>query len=427
MNNFINQFADLLNTTFQPDEILNTVDEITDLLADEMPNHLARWGGAPNLWYYNVNTLRNFIFYRSAFMWTHIQSYFDLAGTYQLFLGVAGGSGSIYINSINAHTFPWQGQYFDQIPIQIQAIPDPGFQFVEWGGINNTNNSITVTSSIDTAFTAIFEPATSDSLAVVINEINYNSANDYDVQDWVELTNNGGGTINLSGWQFKDEDDSHIFIIPEQTMLENGGFIILAEDTAAFNGFFPGVGPIVGNLNFGLSGGGELIRLYDANGVFIDQVMYDDDDPWPEEADGGGPTLELMNPILDNALPESWAYSNNMYGTPGSENSTYQGLVTENILPVPIGFMLGQNYPNPFNPRTVIQYEVPTLGHVTITIYDILGREVIQLVNGIQEPGYRAIIWDAKNEGEFSVGAGLYFYQLKTAAYVNTKKMILVR
>ena len=170
--------------------------------------------------------------------------------------------------------------------------------------------------------------------------------------------------------------------------------------------------------------GGELIRLYDANSVFIDQVIYDDNYPWPEEADGGGPTLELINPILDNALPESWAYSNNMYGTPGSENSTYQGLVTENILPVPTDFMLGQNYPNPFNPRTVIQYEVPTLGHVTITIY---GREVIQLVNGIQEPGYRAIIWDAKNEGEFSVGAGLYFYQLKTAAYVNTKKMILVR
>ncbi len=426
-NNFINQFSDLLNTTFQPDEILNTVDEITDLLADEMPNHLVRWGGAPNLWYYNVNTLRNFIFYRSAFMWSHILSYFDLAGTYQLFLGVAGGSGSININSINAHTFPWQGQYFDQIPIQIQAIPDPGFQFVEWDGINNINNSITVTSSIDTTFTAIFEPATYDSSAVVINEINYNSANDYDVQDWVELTNNGGGPINLSGWQFKDEDDSHIFIIPEQTMLENGGFIILAEDTAVFNGFFPGVGPVVGNLNFGLSGGGELIRLYDANGVFIDQVMYDDNYPWPEEADGDGPTLELTNPILDNALPESWAYSNNMYGTPGNENSAYQGLVTENTLPVPTDFMLGQNYPNPFNPRTVIQYEVPTLEHITITIYDILGREVIQLVGGIQEPGYKAIIWDAKNEAGLSVGAGLYFYQLKTTTYVNTKKMVLVR
>ena len=426
-NNFINQFADLLNTVFQPDEILNTVDEITDLLTDEMPNHLVRWGGAPNLWQYNVNILRNFIFYRSAFMWTHIQSYFDLTGTYQLFLGVDGGNGAIYINSINTHNFPWQGQYYDQIPIQIQAVPDPGFQFVEWDGINNANSSITVTSSMDTAFTAIFEPAAYDSSAVVINEINYNSANNYDVQDWVELTNNGEVPINLSGWKFKDEDDSHMFVIPEQTILESGGFIVLAKDTAIFSGFFPGVSSVVGNLNFGLSGGGELIRLYDANDVAIDQVLYDDSYPWPEEADGGGPTLELTNPALDNYLPESWAYSNNMYGTPGSENSTYQGLVTENVLPLPTDFILAQNYPNPFNPKTVIQYEIPYLEHVTITVYDIMGREVIQLVDKVQEPGYKAIAWDAKNDVGLSVGTGLYFYQLKTTTYVNTKKMVLVR
>ena len=426
-NDFINYFADHLNTTFRPDEILNTVDEITALLTDEMPNHFARWGGAVNMWYYNVNTLRNFIFYRNAFMWSHIQSYFNLVGTYQLHLDMDGGSGSININSIKAYNFPWQGQYFDQIPIQIQAVPAPGFQFVGWAGLNTTSNSITVTSSIDTTITAIFEPATSDSSAIVINEINYNSADDYDTQDWVELANNGSGAINLSGWQFKDEDDSHVFVIPEQTILENGAFIVLAEDTAIFNEFFPGTGPVVGNLNFGFSGGGELIRLYDANGVFIDQVTYDDDDPWPAEADGEGPTLELINPSFDNSLPESWNYSSNLYGTPGVENSIYQSLHTVNILPVPSDYVLRQNYPNPFNPRTVIQYEIPTQGRVTITIYDILGREVVRLVDAVQGPGYKAITWGGKNESGLPVGAGLYFYQLKTAAYVNTKKMILVR
>jgi len=426
-NDFINYFADHLNTTFRPDEILSVVDNITDELAGEMPEHTSRWDLNLAWWYNNVNALRNFIFYRNAFMWSHIQSYFNLAGTYQLHLDMDGGSGSININSINAYNFPWQGQYFDQIPIQIQAVPAPGFQFVGWAGLNTTSNSITVTSSIDTTLTAVFEPATSDSSAIVINEINYNSADDYDAQDWVELTNNGGGAINLSGWQFKDEDDSHVFVIPEQTILENGAFIVLAEDTAIFNEFFPGTGPVVGNLNFGFSGGGELIRLYDANGVFIDQVTYDDDDPWPAEADGEGPTLELINPSLDNALASSWGYSTNMYGTPGSENSVYQELFTENISSVPTDYILRQNYPNPFNPRTVIQYEIPTQGRVTITIYDILGREVVRLVAAVQGPGYKTITWDAKNEVGLAVGAGLYFYQLKTAAYVNTKKMILVR
>ena len=116
-----------------------------------------------------------------------------------------------------------------------------------------------------------------------------------------------------------------------------------------------------------------------------------------------------------------------MYGTPGSENSTYQGLVTENVLRLPTDFILAQNYPNPFNPKTVIQYEIPYLEHVTITVYDIMGREVIQLVNKVQEPGYKAIAWDAKNDVGLSVGTGLYFYQLKTATYVNTKKMVGVR
>ena len=426
-NDFINYFADHLNTTFRPDEILSVVDNITDELAGEMPEHTSRWDLNLAWWYNNVNALRNFIFYRNAFMWSHIQSYFNLAGTYQLHLDMDGGSGSININSINAYNFPWQGQYFDQIPIQIQAVPAPGFQFVGWAGLNTTSNSITVTSSIDTTITAVFEPATSDSSAIVINEINYNSADDYDTRDWVELANNGSGAINLSGWQFKDEDDSHVFVIPEQTILENGAFIVLAEDTAIFNEFFPGTGPVVGNLNFGFSGGGELIRLYDANGVFIDQVTYDDDDPWPAEADGEGPTLELINPSFDNSLPESWNYSSNLYGTPGVENSIYQSLHTVNILPVPSDYVLRQNYPNPFNPRTVIQYEIPTQGRVTITIYDILGREVVRLVAAVQGPGYKTITWDAKNEVGLAVGAGLYFYQLKTAAYVNTKKMILVR
>ena len=311
--------------------------------------------------------------------------------------------------------------------MHLQATPEPGFQFVGWAGLNTTSNSITVTSAIDTTITAVFEPATSDSEAIIINEINYNSADDYDVQDWIELTNNNGSTINLSGWQFKDENDDHVFIIPEQTILENGAFVILAEDTAVFNGCFPGSGPVIGNLGFGLSGGGELLRLYNENGVLIDQVLYDDSDPWPEEADGGGSTLELINPGFENSLPESWNYSNELYGTPGAENSTYHGLSAENIFPVPIKYMLHQNYPNPFNPATVIKYEIPTQGRVAITIFDILGREIIKLVDVVQGPGYNTISWDGKNDSGLTVGAGLYFYQLQTPTYVHTKKMLLIR
>ena len=89
--------------------------------------------------------------------------------------------------------------------------------------------------------------------------------------------------------------------------------------------------------------------------------------------------------------------------------------------------MLHQNYPNPFNPQTVIQYEIPIQGRVVITIFDILGREVIKLVDVVQGHGYKAITWDGKNERGLPVGAGLYFYQLQTPTYIHTKKMVFVR
>ena len=156
-------------------------------------------------------------------------------------------------------------------------------------------------------------------------------------------------------------------------------------------------------------------------------IRDSDSSPWPDEADGNGPTLELINPSFDNSLPESWNYSNEQYGTPSAENSVYQGLTAENVLPVPRHYMLHQNYPNPFNPRTVIQYEVPIQVRVTITIFDLLGRKVVTLVDAVQGPGYKAIAWDGKNKSGLPVGAGLYFYQIQTPTYIHTKKMILVR
>jgi hypothetical protein len=61
---------------------------------------------------------------------------------------------------------------------------------------------------------------------------------------------------------------------------------------------------------FDFSGGGELIRLYNGNGVLIDQVLYDDSGPWPEEADGNGPTLELINQNFDNSSFQVRSYQN---------------------------------------------------------------------------------------------------------------------
>jgi hypothetical protein len=85
-------------------------------------------------------------------------------------------------------------------------------------------------------------------------------------------------------------------------------------------------------------------------------------------------------------------------------------------------YKLEQNYPNPFNPTTSIKYQIPTVAHVTLKVFDVLGREVATLVDGIEEPGYKSVRWNAND-----VASGLYFYRLQAGSFIETKKMLLLR
>ena len=94
---------------------------------------------------------------------------------------------------------------------------------------------------------------------------------------------------------------------------------------------------------------------------------------------------------------------------------------------IPNIYVLYENYPNPFNPVTTLRYDLPENGHVNITIYDMLGREIKTLMDQTQDAGYRSIIWDATNEYGKPVGAGIYLYQIQAGEYMQTKKMVLLK
>ena len=90
-------------------------------------------------------------------------------------------------------------------------------------------------------------------------------------------------------------------------------------------------------------------------------------------------------------------------------------------------FHLKQNYPNPFNPITTLQYNLPEDSFVNITIYDMLGNAVSNLLNANQSSGYKSIQWNAtSNKGE-PVSAGVYLYKIQAGEFVDTKKMILLK
>ena len=100
---------------------------------------------------------------------------------------------------------------------------------------------------------------------------------------------------------------------------------------------------------------------------------------------------------------------------------------TDDDMLSPQTFALHQNYPNPFNPVTILRYDLPEDANVKITIYDMMGRVVSNLVSGQQTAGYKSVVWDATNNTVQPVSAGLYLYAIQAGEFVQTKKMILLK
>jgi hypothetical protein len=89
---------------------------------------------------------------------------------------------------------------------------------------------------------------------------------------------------------------------------------------------------------------------------------------------------------------------------------------------VPTSFALGQNYPNPFNPTTVINYQLPVTGSVSLKVYDVIGREVATLVNEQKDAGNYQVTFNASN-----LASGMYFYRLQAGSYTSVKKLVLMK
>jgi 5'-nucleotidase len=88
----------------------------------------------------------------------------------------------------------------------------------------------------------------------------------------------------------------------------------------------------------------------------------------------------------------------------------------------PSKFSLSQNYPNPFNPSTTIEFSIPQMGHVTLTVYDLIGKEVATLVSQPMNPGLYTVQWNASN-----FPSGVYFCRLNGGTYTETKKLMLLK
>jgi len=289
-----------------------------------MPQHINRWGGSMFEWRSNVSKIKNFIGDRIDYLPGGLNSCYDLSGPYNITLEVEPiNTGQIKFNSltIESDDYPWSGNYHGGIDMLVEAAGN--YAFDHWELDNHVISdpylpSFSLLLSQEDNIKGVF--SSNAASGIVINEINYNSSDDFDPEDWVELYNPSESPINIGNWKLKDEDNDHVFPIPENTILSGGDHLVLCKDATAFESQFPEVTNFIGDLGYGLGGGGDMVRLFDSNDTLMDEVEYDDEDPWPEQADGEGPTLELIYPYLDNSLAENWAASEG-YGSPGRENA----------------------------------------------------------------------------------------------------------
>lgn len=419
---FINSFADQINTSFKNSAVTDLIDELKMNIYHEMTNHIDVWGGSFSNWNSNIGNMKSFANIRPAAMQNFIRSSFSTGSKHELTLNLSDkNNGAIKLNTIMVRESPWEGTYFEDIPIKLTAIPSPGYVFTGWSeGINSKLASIYVDLSAATTITANFEPDSNPGNRVIINEICYNSDPVNNTEDWVELFNTSDQYVDLSNWILKDGGFNNGFVIQEGTILEPNRYYVICRDKYALSAIHTDIYNYQGNFDFGLSSVGDVVWLQNSNGDSENYLTYGITNPWPIIPAGSGYTLSLLSPELDNFSAESWAISEEQYGTPGRCNYCPVG-VEEKLLPEQEDIMF-QNFPNPFSNSTRIVFQLAKFQPVRLSVYDLNGRLVNVLLNQNLEEGYHEIVWEPQD-----LHNGIYILRMETVSAVSTKQMILVR
>jgi hypothetical protein len=215
-----------------------------------------------------------------------------------------------------------------------------------------------------------YSPCTSP---IVFSEINYASAPSSNSDDWVEVRNVSNTSVDISGWIFRDDEDTSAFVIPASTVLDPGAMMVFCKSTDLFDGIHSGVPNRIGNFNFSLSEAGELIRLYDEQGKLNYSVYYQTSAPWPTEANALGYTLELLDSSANVNSGENW-FAGCILGSPGVYYTPCNADGIEESTRNSQLFV----YPNPANERIMISLPEASQRHAELSIYDMQGKLMLK-------------------------------------------------
>ena len=438
---FINRFADLMNTVLLGQHIRERYEALADWIRPEIPNEQSRWGVTdPNRWEGNLNIIRNFISGRPTNVRLQIVDYFNLPGEFFLTLQAPQGQGSIKLNSIVPDSLPWTGRYFQGVPVRLQAIPTPGYEFERWTDANLPNVATIVTTRFaDYAIGAIFkaiQPPPQAIISVRIDSIGSSAARIAWQTNLPAISTIEFGPDSTLGNRAADSSFALDHVLWLQGLQDSSRYFfrILANQAGdslitAFDSTFTTLAernpPEISEVTLASVATDSAVLSWTTSEPTQGWVEFGPDSTFgqttPVDSVYRSTHRQTLAPLTANTRyfarilardrrGNSGTYATIQFTTPEDSVKSAIGDHYRNALPQE--FAVSANYPNPFNPETRFEIALPEAGTLRIKVFDMNGRQVKTLANRIAKPGYEKITWDGRDGFGNPVSSGVYLFRV---------------
>jgi len=322
---YFQKMRTLMETIWNPSNVLPIFNQLKNEMSLEIQSDLNRWENDFTYgywldanrydlatWQTNVDDIYDFFVTRPSIILPAVESFLGSPGDFTLtFNTSASTNGYVALHTEYLKMDDgYSGDYFQNHPIRILAVPNPGYVFSHWQETGVTDAFLYQSYTSNTTLTPVFVAAAD----LVINEIFYNPSGSAETEEFIEIYNPASVSRDLRGYQLSD---GVCFEFPEGAEIQPNEYILIAQDATEYagNGY-----QVFQWEKTSLSNGGETVTISNPELAVIDSVAYDDGSGWPVEADGDGYSLALLDEALNNDLSANWKIQFGTSLTPGAKN-----------------------------------------------------------------------------------------------------------
>lgn len=346
-----------------------------------------------NEWRAKVQEIRNFVTGRLGNMYSDFETRYSLEAPENFQISSSDyAMGSVRVQSVKLREETMTGQFFKNMPIELIAEPNLGYQFSHWEGLStSTDGQINVSLSASSQITAVFEAIPITSVSLHINEVQPKNDTTFadelgEFNDWVEIYNSGTTDIDLAGFYLSDDPNiTNKYQIlsgePTKTTVPAGGFLILWLDNDTEQG--------TNHLGFKLSSNDEILLVNVDGLTIIDSLSFDinTDESYGSSSDGDSSNYEVFT------TP-----------TPNATNNTNLSVNGFNIADIIM-------YPNPVS-NGIVSINSYLEDDIEVVLFDMLGKRLeIKFVNNTADVS--------------SLKTGHYFLKITQENKTSIKKLII--